>query len=101
MPFLLSLAALTLKKVHKKVKPNGLEQARECFKCVSVGEFICARNKLQLQENRGDGADHQRVARQSDGELVSIDGACRRFGEKNLRPLNFNASPRLERSHAG
>jgi hypothetical protein len=92
---------LTGKKVHLKNKTNGMGLARECIKCCSAREIICSGKAPQLQENQGDGADHKRVARQSDGGEFSNDGARRRSGEKILRPILLNASGWLERGHAG
>jgi hypothetical protein len=98
---LLSLAAPGAEKVHlnSKIKGLALESAR--VKCVSAREMICSSNALQLQENRGDGADHQRVARQSDGNGFSCDGALRRIGEKSLRPVKFKDLANPGRCHAG
>jgi hypothetical protein len=63
--------------------------------------MICSGKALQLQENRGDGADHQKVARQSDGNEFSIDGARRRIGEKSLRLVKFKGLAMPGRRHAG
>jgi hypothetical protein len=98
---LLSLAAPCAEKVHLNSKTKGLALESARVKCVSAREMICACKALQLQENRGGGADHQRVARQSDGDEFSIDGAPRRIGEKSLRPVISKDLAMLERRHAG